>query len=361
MLHRKAHLSFILLVFFAVPTSGLQEKPLHYLDIVDMYRRRQYDEALEQVRKLNPQRIMDMLARWEDLTSPPMDYRRTGVRVSGIEDLSFRPGDGPLQAAALMHTDFAMQLVNELKFISAGFQLDIADRTIERIANNIKRESCRRDWLLALGYFYQTTKFKLGVDGFEDAKRFYDEAVKRFPSDAEILLSAGTLYEHSGSQRYGEKNYLIKARDLYRLAIDVDPELAEAHLRYGRVLEKRGEFEKAKEPLQTALEFNESPLINYVALLVLGQIAEREKDFDAAVGRYQAALDLLPEWQVAYVALSHLLHSLGRNKESADILAKTMEAPFTSPQNFDGWMVYEEGRTNRLGVLLQKMREEVSY
>ena len=98
-----------------------------------------------------------------------------------------------------------------------------------------------------------------------------------------------------------------------------------------------------------------------MALLVLGQIAEQEKDLETAIGRYRAALDLLPDWQAAYVALSHVLHADGRHKESAEVLAKTMEAPITSPQNFDGWMIYEKGRTNRLAALWKKMREEVSF
>jgi tetratricopeptide (TPR) repeat protein len=321
-------------------SAGFQEKSLPYLEIVEMYRQREYGDALEQTRKLNPQEVTNMVVRWEEMP--------------------FRPEDEDLQAAALLHTDFAMQLVSQIKFHAAGFQHTIAERFIDRIRNRSKRDGFQRDWLLALGYFYQTIEFSLGVDGFEYAKQYYDEAVKRFPNDAEVLLSAGTLYEHKGSLKHGEKKHLKKARDLYRRALSADPRLAEAHLRYGRVLEKRGEFDKAKGPLQTALELNESPFINYVALLMLGRIAERERDFEAAMGHYRTAIDRLPEWQVAYVALSHVLHAMGRTKESADVLATTMEARITSSQNFDGWMIYEEGRTNHLAELWKKMREEVS-
>jgi tetratricopeptide (TPR) repeat protein len=140
-----------------------------------------------------------------------------------------------------------------------------------------------------------------------------------------------------------------------------EPSLAEAHMRYGRVLEKRGEAGKAKGPLRTALELDESPFVNYVALLVLGQIVERDGDLETAIAHYTAALELVPNWQVAYVALSHALHAAGRNKESADVLAKTMGAPIPSPRDFDGWMVYEKGRTSRLAVLWKKMREKVSF
>lgn len=178
----------------------VHEEAPQYLEIVALYRRREYEEALTYLRATPPQRTLNMLGTWEDRALSRRDERH-------IKDMSFRPADDQLQAAAVMHTDFAMRVAEELKFNLASVHLDIAEHLIERIRNRGQREGFLRDWLLAVGYFYQGSVFTLGVlGGFDIAAQYYDEAVKRFPKDAEVLLSAGTLYEWAGSLKYGTRN-----------------------------------------------------------------------------------------------------------------------------------------------------------
>jgi hypothetical protein len=61
------------------------------------------------------------------------------------------------------------------------------------------------------------------------------------------------------------------------------------------------------------------------------------------------------------VALSHALHTTGQWEESNKVLTTTLEARVETSADYDGWMVYESGRSYRLDSLWNRMREEVSF
>jgi tetratricopeptide (TPR) repeat protein len=326
-----------------------------YIEIIRMYRNGMYDVALRHLQNVDPQQVLNRLGSPEQRSLPPRDERH-------IKDPLFRPGDDLLRAAALMHTELAMKKANEFHFRENATQLEIAERLIERIRNPATREGFRRDWLLANGYFFQASVFELGVlDGYELAKEHFDEAVKRFPDDAEICLSAGALHEWAGSLKYGDKSELKRAEELYRLALKANPELGETHLRYGRVLVKRGRDDGAVSYLLEALQNDDgpTPFVSYVARMMLGGIAERKGDLKSAIVSYKEAANLIPSWETAKLALSHALHVAGQHEESSRVLASTVGVATSSAEDFDGWMVYELGHAMRLEALLASMKAEI--
>ncbi len=139
------------LSFFSVCLLVLSPFSTDYLDVIDMYRRGEVDAALEHLHEIAPGSINNLLAQWEER--------------------AFRPGDDVVQAAAVMHTDFAMRAVDELKFTLAGYHVGVAKRLVERIQNRQKHERFHRDWLLAVGYFFQSSIFVHGAsDSFHVAR-----------------------------------------------------------------------------------------------------------------------------------------------------------------------------------------------
>jgi len=284
------------------------------------------------------------------------------------------PRDRCRQAAAMAHTEAAIRLTGEIEFTLADRQIKRSRQWIHEMKVKPERERFRRDWLLALATFHHGSILSfdpsrgLGrveqVEGgprmllFFQARRFYDEAVDDFENDAEILLSAGAFYEWSGSLST-DKRTLRKAEKLYARARAADPDYTEAQLRYGRALEKRGRYDEARVPL-TAVDANVASTYQaYMAKLILGRVEHETGNVAAAIELYRDATELLPEWQVAYLSLSHALHVAGRRDESREVLAGAIRREAKSVEVFQGWWVYERGNADYFEDIWDRMRAEL--
>jgi tetratricopeptide (TPR) repeat protein len=151
------------------------------------------------------------------------------------------------------------------------------------------------------------------------------------------------------------------AEKLYRRAVVVNPRVAEAQLRHGRVLEKLERYEEAVGPLERVVELGESGLFDYLAHLVLGGIEERMGRVAKAIDHYRVATEVFPDWQVAHIALAHALHVSGQRKASRSALSRSVDAPPASVEALMGWWSYELGRSEKLEPLLEHLRERVYF
>jgi tetratricopeptide (TPR) repeat protein len=319
-----------------------------YFQLVTYYRMPAFFSARDELRYTSPEYIVKSV-------DALLDLRKRADKDSRIQ----MPEDRCLRAAAMMHTDVVLVNEEAEPRAAAEFHLDVAERLIELIADEEIRERFRRHWLLILGYFYQMQIPERGGPGpFTSAKEFFDEAVKRFPDDAEVTFAAGTLYEWSGSQPGGEVGHLKKASQLYEQALAVESGAVGALTRYGRVLEKLGRYDEAKLKLSKVVGLDADDFCTYTANLVLGNIAERHKDYPEAIEHYENALLLFPQWQVGYVALGHALHVSGRRQESAEVVEAGILLRPRFAEDYDGWGVYDHGMTGRFEPLWQQMREE---
>lgn len=310
-----------------------------YFKVVDRYRQSEYEDALAELRHLptaTPSRVIHEL---------------TPENV---------PSDDCLQAAVLLHTDFAMSDEESGRGRLAPIHWRTARRFIDRMQDVERREALRRNWLLMVAYYFQTTIFAGNTrSGYDRAKRYFDEAVASFPDDADVLVSAGTLYEWNGTLPRGLKTDLNRAESLYRRAVIARPNSAEARLRLGRSLIKQERHQEAETPLRDVLTIDENAFWSYYAHLFLGRLSEKAGGVPEAIEHYRSAMHLLPHWQVAYIALAHALRVSGDRDEARAILNRgvTMRPPFAQ---LDGWWVYERGRCGRWLPLLKRLREEVA-
>jgi Flp pilus assembly protein TadD len=82
------------------------------------------------------------------------------------------------------------------------------------------------------------------VDPLREA-RALEACLSARPDDVEIMFDLAAAYEAS--------NEWQRAEDLYRRALDVDSLDAEAHLRLGRILKRRGDHALARREGELAL------------------------------------------------------------------------------------------------------------
>lgn len=319
-----------------------------YFQLVTYYRMPAFFSALDELRYTSPEYIVESVDALRDL-------RKNADNDSKIQ----MPDDRCLRAAAMMHTDVVLLDEEAEPSAAADFHLKTAEQLIELVEDSEIRERFRRQWLLILAYFYQMQIPKRrGPGPIEYAKEFFDKAVKRFPDDAEVTLAAGAFYEWSGSHPDGEMGHLKKASQLYERALARDAGAVEALTRYGRVLEKLGRYDVAKQHLTKVVELDADAFCTYTARLVLGNIAERHKDYPEAIEHYETALEMFPQWQVAYFALGHALHVSGRRQESAEVVEAGILLRPRFAEDYDGWGVYDHGMAVRFEPLWQQMREE---
>jgi len=313
--------------------------PTNYALLVDAYRQ---DRRIGAVREMRDESLEALEQFVKRLQKIPRDVRASLC----------------LRAAALLHTEVAMLASDERDFRAAGFHFGLARSLAELVEPGF-----RRDWFLTVALFHQGLIF-MGVSefGFREATRYFEEALREFAHDPELLLAAGALWEWSGSLRGGEKAHLKKAEKLYERALRADPSLTEAKLRYSNVLEKRGRFEEAAAPLEEILaepaDRDADPHIIYRAHMTLGNLLERQGRPKEAAAHYRAATELLPTWQVGYLALSHALHTAGARTASREALEEAL-ARHSSDESVVGWWSYEIGLSDRVKPLLLSLRQEI--
>jgi tetratricopeptide (TPR) repeat protein len=200
-------------------------------------------------------------------------------------------------------------------------------------------------------------------------------AQQRFPKDPFVALALGSLHEahatpHAlleasvGRQgnvqkwRQEERAFrLEQALAAYTQAVALDPSMAEAHLRLGRVLlllDRPGEAGAAFEamPASTA-----DKRWRYLAEMFRADVAERRKDPAAARQRYEAALAVWPDSQGALLALSRIEAGEGDWPAAQARLAAL--APRAGGRPEDPWWAYGFGQAWRLEAGLATLRRLV--
>lgn len=167
---------------------------------------------------------------------------------------------------------------------------------------------------------------------FETAERWAGMGIELFPRDAELLLARGSVREESatlgaappplsqaseanavsGSLAASDrKQGLAKARRDLEDALAIDPGLALARVRLGRVLWRLGEPELARQQLETALSSVRQVDHVYLAHLFLGRIQQDAGRLEDAVSEYRLAAALHPSALSAGIALSNALAVAG--------------------------------------------------
>jgi tetratricopeptide (TPR) repeat protein len=118
---------------------------------------------------------------------------------------------------------------------------------------------------------------------FEEAGKYYSQAVER--NRRQSKRSPWPPYNY-GSMLVGLGHY-DEAEPFLKEAIANDPGFARAHLKYGVLHERRGDFEKALSELQRAAALDSNDAGPFPALIRIYHILGRNSDEDRALAEFQ--------------------------------------------------------------------------
>jgi VWFA-related protein len=249
------------------------------------------------------------------------------------------------EAAVMLHTALALRLWGNARAPEAEAQLAIARAVLEKDTP----PEMHRDWLLTLGYY------RLAVASPLTALPFFEECSRVFPASAEAWLGAGICHELAGFPdgfALSEKPVHDAARQAercYRQAVGLEPGLAEARMRLGRVLVLTGALDEAEKQLAAAANDPAEPRIAAFAQLFWGGVRDSRGDLPGAIGHYRAALGADRECQAAAFALGEALNRSGRHREAADAVLAALEA--SRADGISSWQAYHVGSIRKRAPL----------
>jgi len=261
-------------------------------------------------------------------------------RPADLEKLaaSLPSQDTVLRRAALqLHTALAVRLWSNARGLEADAQIAIGRAVL---AKNSPPD-LHRDWLLTVGYY------RLAAASPVTALPFFEECARRFPGAADAWLGAGMCYELSAYPdgfalaRLSARDAAREAERCYREAGRLDPRLAEARLRLGRVLSVEGEFDEAEGELAAAVESSAEGPLRALALVFWGRVRDARGDLVGAVRHYQAALAVDRECQTAAFALSEAQYRSGHPRSAAESLISALSASHST--DISPWYAYHLG------------------
>jgi VWFA-related protein len=251
---------------------------------------------------------------------------------------SLPPEDMVLRRAALLlHTALAYRLWSNARGVEAEAQVAIGRAVLAKDSP----PDLHRDWLLTLGFH------RLAAASPLTALPFFEECARLFPAAADAWLGAGICYELTAFPdgfalaQLPAQNAAGQAERCYREAVRLDPRLAEARLRLGRVLALAGAFDEAEEELAAAAAASADGSLTALAQVFWGGVRDARGDLAGAVTHYQAALAADGECQTAAFALGEALYRSGRHRGAAATLASALAA---APSTEVGpWHAYHLG------------------
>ena len=196
-----------------------------------------------------------------------------------------------------------------------------------------------------------------------------------FPADPVLLFLSGTLHEIYATPEIqsavrgvvmptgysmaigSARAELRQAEGFFRRAVERAPEMAEGHLRLGRVLGLLGHHADAIVELRQALTLLDDDELRYDGELFAGAEEEALGRYDEAAQLYKQASGRYPGAQSPFIALSQLARRRG---DRAGALA-AMEQMFALPSaddeaRQDPWWVYKIAQARNVDDLLDQLR-----
>jgi tetratricopeptide (TPR) repeat protein len=139
-----------------------------------------------------------------------------------------------------------------------------------------------------------------------EAARALERAAERHP-----LVGADSLYEAIGTI-YLAEGELARASDAFQARVDVSPNNAEAHRRFGEVLLQRGRHDEALAEFEVALLIDSNDVQAYAGI---AQLRLQQGEYAEAAAAAQRAVGLDPTHPGARYSLGAALLRLGRRVE----------------------------------------------
>ena len=281
---------------------------------------------------------------------PPHPEPVASPRSTGPQRIHMRVDDGQgLDLASLaVHWEIARTLLGYVRARDAGAPLG--------------RDDMIRAWYRATAAWMQ---FRQDQD-----TDHLDRARALFPDDPDIQFLSGTQRETYASssvqnaiksvplptgvffQVGSDRVELRRAEAFFHRALELRPDMAEARIRYGRVLLLLGRHQDAAVELRQAVAQVDDGLLRYYGQMFLGAAEEADGRLDAARDAYAAAAALAPAAQSPGLALAALARRRGDRAAALRELKRVFELAPTEPERDDPWWSYHFAQARNARDLL---------
>jgi tetratricopeptide (TPR) repeat protein len=323
--------------------------------------------------------VTDKVVVWDESRT-----RRVLAAIGGPNDDTRPWSPVRFKAAAMMHTDAAVRLLNRAEQEAAVRHLDTAGRLLMKAGSDADPYTAR---------WYRATALLLRTRGLPDvAEKFLETARKQLPRNPTVLYESGALQEVLASDmvlptviylrdletpagadgsrigsaapvaredvddlRRRRMERLNRAAGWLRASLDADGTNMLARLHLGRVQYLRNQNGEALKLLEQA-SASDDATVAYLAFLFTGAVHERAGLFEAAGQAYRAATERYPSNHAAYIALSALRQRSGDRDDSRQILTRVLGGRTTSRR--DPWWTYLHASVSACVFQLDVLRQE---
>jgi tetratricopeptide (TPR) repeat protein len=225
-------------------------------------------------------------------------------------------------------------------------------------------DTVRRWYLVGCAYMSRMRRIDLS---------HFNRALELFPNDPDVLFFAAAVHENSAGVRtqavmrslkvprdvtfvvQSEEAEMRRAEQLYKRALERNPQLVEARIRLGRVLGLRGRHEEAVGQLRQGLSTTE-PLLQFYANLFLGGEFEALGNGTEARRSYERAVALHPTAQSPLFGLSRVADQAGDRVAAREAIGRVLMLPPDDMERADPWWVYDAVHARAVDRLLEELR-----
>jgi serine/threonine-protein kinase len=243
------------------------------------------------------------------------------INVSDGYHLWSKDYDGDMNDILNFQSNVAEQVVQALQIKLGG------DETRVLAKKPTENPEAHRLYLLGRYEFARYTQV-----GWANAIRNYEQALKIDPNYALAYCGLADTYAYMGGVVMPGKEALVKEKEFAQKALELDPELAEAHLSLGialcydwhstRAMAGTFDWQKAANEFDRAIELNPNLAWTYELYAWLLNGLGRS---DEAIAKDKKAIELDPLNPFFQTALSFFLYFAGRYDDTIAQARRTLE------------------------------------
>jgi len=167
-------------------------------------------------------------------------------------------------------------------------------------------------------FFYQWSR-----QGLQYARRMYDKAIEVDPSYARAYAGIADCYSVLHHFWDPGESVLRKADEASQKALELGPDLAEAHGACGLVLLLDKRYREARKRFEAAIRLNPNL---FESVYFYGRTCLSEGKLTQAARSFKRASELRPEDYQSLIQLAACYVSLGREKDAQDAYRQAVEA-----------------------------------
>lgn len=185
----------------------------------------------------------------------------------------------------------------------------------------------------AFNFYTQATEYMdrpASLDNADHAEELYRKAIDL---DPEFALGFAGLCKVE-LRRYalgGATEHFVAAEQYCRQAMDLDTGFSEAHITLGSLYIRSGRLDQAMEAFQTALDLDATSIEAFAGI---GQVFMRQGNFVDAEARFKTAVEARPGNWRGYELLAYFMLTQGRLDEAVTYYERMLEL---SPDNASGY------------------------